>query len=187
MPIVAGIILTLFYWPIARRNQREHADHAHTQLSFRADMTHFFIVNLIIGYAVIAVLYLFVPPHDHHLIKGEAQGYVDTTQQTAVVTLRDPQRFFPWNERHFIAHLDAELDSDDGEITLIAKELPWYRMIWGNAAHDFALHGTTPMRLYSRLNGYAVLSSLSAKPDDNVYAQVPVKFYLVVPTAAVHP
>ena len=190
MPIVAGIILTVFYWPVALRNQRAHAGHDHPQLSFRADMTQFFIVNLIIGYAVIAVLYLFVPPHDHHIMTGTGTGYVDMERQVAVLTLPDDKRFFPWHERHFIAHLNAELDEDHGEMTLIAKELPWYRMIWGHAAHDFALGaaGHTPMRLYSRLNGYAILAALSAAPiGDNIYAQTPVKFYLVIPTAAAHP
>ncbi len=186
LPIVAGIILTLIYIPFALKHQREHAGHAHTHISFRADMFQFFVVNLLIGYGVVAALYLFVPPHDHHLITGAANGYVDKDTQTVVVTVPDDQRYWPWHNRYFIARLNAKLDSSKTETTLIAKELPWYRLIWGMAAHDFALQGTVPMRIYSRLNGYAVLAALSAKPiSDNVFAQAPVKYYLVVPTAAV--
>lgn len=187
MPIIAGVILTLFYWPIARRHARAHAceddcGHPHLPLSFRADIAQFFIVNLIIGYAVVAVLYLAVPPHDHHIITGSGMGMVDSENQLAAFTLPDPQRPWPWRERHFIAHLDHALNANKTETTLIAKELPWYRAAWGTAAHDFDAPGTVTMRLYSRLNGTAVWAALSRQPADQIFVQPPVKFYLVVPT-----
>jgi len=171
IPLFISFLTTAWFIYLARR----HKDYLRAPA-----IAKFFAVDLAIGYAIVFALFLCIPPHDHRIISGTGVGYVSAADHVMTLSFHDAGHLWPWSQRYFIAHTDAPLDASDGEKTYTAKELSWWRALWGRNAPYFISHDATrpaTVRLYSRLNPQALLASLSNRSI--AAAANPVKFYLV--------
>lgn len=166
IPVIISFVTTCwFVWRMQ--------GHGHHQLT-QGEIVRFFVADLMIGYAIVLVLYLFLPPPgDHYLLQTGGRGYISRADHVAGLVATDEKRMWPWNTRYFIAHLDARVDSDEAETVFPAKELPWYQaMTVGSEKYFFTTAQTHPavLRLYARPN--SIWFGSSAEPE---------KFFMVVP------
>jgi len=173
IPLFISLLTTAWFVYLALR----HKNHLRA-----AAIAKFFAVDLAIGYAIVFALFLCIPPHDHRMIGGSGAGYVTVADHVMTLSFHDTGHLWPWSQRYFIARTDVPLDVSDGEKTFTAKELSWWRALWGRNAPYFIAHDETRpavARLYSRLNPQALLAGFS---NQSVSAAAnPIKFYLVVP------
>jgi len=182
IPVFISILTTAwFVWLARRRHGCEDSCARHYHLT-PADIARFFAIDLTIGYTIVLILFFFIPPHDHRIIAGAGQGYVDARDKIVTLAFEDRGHWWPWSHRYFVAHADHALNSDEGETTFEAKEVPWWRALFGdNSKYFYANNFAHPIeaRLYSRLNPQLLLATLSGKPIPLVAK--PLKFYVVTP------
>jgi len=171
IPPFISLLTTAWFIYLARRHKNHFC---------AGDIAKFFALDLAIGYAIVMVLFLCIPPHDHRIISGTGAGYVTAADRMVTLSYHDVGRVWPWSQRYFIARSDAPIDVSDGEKTFTAKELSWWRALWGRNAPYFIaddITHTARVRLYSRLNPQALLAGFS---NQSVAAAAnPVKFYLI--------
>lgn len=98
----------------------------HKKLGLR-DILKFFITNLAICYAVVGILYLFIPPHDHLLIRVKTEGVVDQNHKAVTVIYHDEKRSWPWSKRIFVASYP-----EHGANMVEAQEKFWYQFRYRN-------------------------------------------------------
>ena len=178
IPIIMSILATLLFVYLAHRHRHHVEDCAHRKHLRARDIGRFFVIDLVIGYIIVSILFLSLPPHDHRVMTGQATGWITVEDQMLAVEFSDRQRLWPWSHRHFIAHLNNVLDEDAESQTMAAKEITWYRAAWGDAAKYFGGQArTVPVRYYSRMNPKILLDRLSGQPFAG--NQPAVKFYLV--------
>lgn len=164
IPLVSSAVLTGMFIGLSRRHarhdtnapcQHQCASHHHKSVIISRDVWRFFAINLAFGYTIVVLLYLFIPPHSHYAISGDAQAQFINHSQEIAVTYHDSKRFWPWSQRHFMAQLDNKLTEDSQ--TLRAEEIPWYQAMWHHADKSSnPIHA----RIYSRINASLLLNPL---------------------------
>ncbi len=174
MPIIistllAGLLIAWGWW-----NRRRHlfCDHVKAYQESAANIRSFFILNLIVGYVVVALLYFMVPPHKHHIIDIHVKGYLTQDRQTVLVPYHDDRRTWPWSGRTFVSHVDVN--------SAPAQELFWYDS--GVRKISTQLE-SIPVHLYARPAGTWVTGGAQTprplqfyiaieKPDDYIFARI---------------
>lgn len=120
MPILVSALLVglLMAWRLLHRRQHLFCDHVKAHHNFTGNIRRFFILNLVVGYVVVAFLYVFLPPHKHHIIDAHVTGYLTDDHQTVLASYHDDTRGWPWSERVFIARMNQD--------PAPAQEVFWY-------------------------------------------------------------
>jgi thiol-disulfide isomerase/thioredoxin len=144
MPILVSALLAglLIAWGCWHRRRHLFCDHVKAHQALPTNIQSFFILNLVVGYVVVGLLYFFVPPHKHHIVDTHVNGYLTADQQTIFALYHDEKRSWPWSKRIFVAKADKTPSP--------AQELFWY---------DFKSHETiknlspAPVHLYARPAG----------------------------------
>jgi thiol-disulfide isomerase/thioredoxin len=132
------------------------------------NLTEFFVVNLIIGYTIVSILYLFIPPHDHHMIDTRLQGHLSRDGVTISATHIDDERFWPWSHRHFVSETPVP-----GEKVSLARELYWYQILMSSKP---PVEKTVSVHLYTRpSNLWMSVPSASVSASKN-----PMDFYITL-------
>jgi hypothetical protein len=130
MPIIVALLLSIIL-ALTDHRQKKNADFCHVhnhKTDQKRNVAEFFTVNLLVGYAIVFILYVLIPPHDHHLIDAKAQGRI--ANGAVAVAYLDAERNWPWNRRYFIA--DAS-----GQKPQPAQEIYWYSILFGKHQDSF--------------------------------------------------
>ncbi len=186
IPLITSLVLTGLFIILTRRHtkhatsaacQMDCAAHGHKPVLFSKDVGRFLALNLLLGYTIVTLLYLFIPPHNHYAIDGNVSAIWLNDQKQVIATYHDPKRFWPWSERHFIALSDNAID-EDGQ-TFKATEMPWYEALWQHTHHD---GDNVPAHIYSRINPVFLLNpQANWRPT----AIPPVQYFLKLETPTV--
>lgn len=144
MPIFISAILAslLMVWGWWHRREHLLCDHAKAHQGFSSNIRNFFILNLVVGYVVVALLYFFVPPHKHYIVDTHLNGYLTSDRQTIFVPYNDEKHSWPWSKRLFVARAD--------QTPAPAQELFWYAFKSQNYIQSLPL---VPVHLYARPAG----------------------------------
>lgn len=144
MPLLIALLLTaiLMAWGWRRRCQRTFCEHVKAADNPKTRIGNFFIINLVIGYAVLGGLYLLVPPHRHHVIDTHTIGYLDPGSSRVSVPYRDDKRSWPWSKRVFTGSAADQRAP--------ASERLWYDFWSEQISSDARI---VPVHLYARPAG----------------------------------
>lgn len=144
MPIIVSVLLAglLMAWGWWHRKNHLFCDHVKAHQESAANIRSFFILNLVVGYVVIGLLYFFVPPHKHHIVDTHVNGYLTADQQTIFALYHDEKRSWPWSKRIFVAKADQTPSP--------AQELLWYDLKSHEAIKNLS---STSVHLYARPAG----------------------------------
>lgn len=163
MPIIVSALLAglLMIWGWWHRRRHLFCDHVKAHQGLPTNIKSFFVLNLVVGYVVVGLLYFFVPPHKHHVIDIHTTGYATPDHQTVLVPYEDHRRSWPWSKRLFVAKAN-----DDAAP---AQELFW---------HDIAAQKVTKnlekknVHLYARPVGTWVIGGAQTNR--------PLQFYIAI-------
>lgn len=174
MPILISAILASLLMAWGWRHRRRHlfCDHVKAHQAIPTNIRSFFVVNLIVGYVVVALLYFFVPPHKHRIVDAHLYGYVTSDRQTIFVPYHDEKRSWPWSKRLFVAKADQGPSP--------AQELFWYDFKSQDAIQSLA---RVPAHLYARPAGTWVKGGAQTpkplqfyigieKPEDFLFSRI---------------
>lgn len=113
--VLAGLLMAWGWW---HRRRHLFCDHIKAHQAVPTNIRSFFVINLVVGYVVVALLYFFVPPHKHHIVDTHLGGYLTSDRQTIFAPYHDEKRSWPWSARLFVAKADQD--------PAPAQELFWY-------------------------------------------------------------
>lgn len=141
MPVLISALLSglLMVWGWRHRRQHLFCHHVNAHHAGVTNIRRFFVINLVVGYFVVALLYFFVPPHRHHIVDTHINGYLTADRQTIFVPYDDETRSWPWSKRFFVARADQD--------PAPAQELFWYDFKPRDAIKNRSL---VPVHLYAR-------------------------------------
>jgi hypothetical protein len=147
MPIFITLLLLSFFLIKNAINNKKYACNIQDKSNYQKILS-FFVHNLIIGYIILGILYIIIPPHNTTLFDTQALGFINYDKGVVALRYNDSRRFWPWTTRYFTAKIT------DSNEQLTVQETYWYNRI---LKQDFSLFSSgTPVyvRLYGRpING----------------------------------
>lgn len=174
MPIIVSTCLAglLMIWGWVHHRHHLFCDHVKAHQEVLTNIRSFFILNLIVGYVVVGLLYFFVPPHKHHIVDTHVKGYLTADQQTILALYHDEKRSWPWSERLFVAKADQTPSP--------AQELFWYDLKSHEVIENLS---STSVHLYARPAGTWVTGGAQTprplqfyiaieKPEDYIFTRI---------------
>ena len=165
MPLIISACLAGFLLLWGKLHHIRHTSCNHNEIcnACTANIKNFFILNLIVGYVVVGILYFFIPPHKHYPVDIHANGNLSKDHETVFVSYHDHKRVWPWSERLFIAKANSNPEP--------AQELFWYNFISKRALQN-ADSAPVPIHLYARPNNKWLANNESISS--------PLQFYITL-------